>query len=192
MDVFIVEYPGYENIPGTPSEQSLDQSAEDAFQLLSTNNPIYLAGESLGTGVATYLAGKHPNEIAGVVLLAPYNSLVAAGQAHMKLLPVSLLLLDRFPSEDYLKPYHGPVAILVAGQDVVIPEYFGRRLYESYTGPKRLWEFPERNHGTVMLQPPALWKQIIDFWNTNQKTRSIDVQSKSVGKVGFFTCSNIR
>ena len=144
LDVFIVEYPGYENRPGKPSERSLDQASEEALGLLETNRPIYLVGESLGTGVATFLAGKHPNQIAGVALLAPYNSLVSVGQAHMKFLPVGLILRDRFPSEKYLRTYRGPVAMLVGGQDNVVPERFGRRLYECYNGPKHLWEFPER------------------------------------------------
>jgi pimeloyl-ACP methyl ester carboxylesterase len=164
LDVYIVEYPGFENRPGSPSERSLDRSADEALQLLATNRPIYLAGESLGTGVATYLAGKYPNKVSGVVLLAPYNNLAAVGQAHMVILPVYLLLVDRFPSEKYLRSYHGPVAMLVAGEDNVIPERFGHRLYDAYDGPKRLWEFPQGNHGTVMLQPPEIWKQIIDFW----------------------------
>jgi pimeloyl-ACP methyl ester carboxylesterase len=166
LDVFIVEYPGYENRPGSPSELGLDRAADEAFALLSTNQPIYLVGESLGTGVATYLAGKHSTHVAGVVLLAPYNKLAAVGQAHMVILPVALLLRDRFPSEDYLRTYHGPVAMLVGGHDQVIPERFGRRLYQAYDGPKRLWEFPEGNHGTVMMQPPEVWRQIIDFWES--------------------------
>jgi pimeloyl-ACP methyl ester carboxylesterase len=56
--------------------------------------------------------------------------------------------------------------MLVSGKDQVVPEKFGRRLYESYEGPKRLWEFPEGDHGTVMVQPPEIWGQIIDFWKT--------------------------
>ncbi len=167
LDVFIVEYPGYENRPGSPSEHSLDRAAEEALQLLPTNRPTYLVGESLGTGVATHLAGKFPNQIAGVVLLAPYNSLVSVGQFHMVIFPVALILVDRYPSEKDLRTYHGPVAMLVAGQDNVIPEKFGRRLYDAYDGPKRLWEFPEGNHGTVMVQPPEIWKQIIDFWQSS-------------------------
>jgi pimeloyl-ACP methyl ester carboxylesterase len=168
FDVFMVEYPGFENRPGPPSERSIDQASDEAIQLLSTNCPIYLVGESLGTGVAAYLAGKHSNEVAGVVLLAPYNRLAAVGQAHMVIIPVALLLRDRFPSEDYLRAYHGPVAMLVGGRDNVIPERFGRRLYEAYDGPKRLWEFPEGNHGTVMLQPVEIWRQIIAFWESKR------------------------
>jgi uncharacterized protein len=168
FDVYIVEYPGYENRPGSPSERALDSAADEALESLPTNRPTYLVGESLGTGVATYLAGKPPNQIAGVVLLAPYNSLVSVAQAHIVIFPVGLILADRFPSEKHLSTYHGPVVMLVAGRDTVVPERFGRRLYAAYSGPKRLWEFPEGNHGTVMLQPPEIWKQILEFLQTNQ------------------------
>ncbi len=170
FDVFIVEYPGYADRPGKPTEVTLEAAADEAFQLLSTNTPVYLVGESLGTGVAAYLAGKYPDRIAGIVLLAPYNSLVSVAQAHMPIFPVALMLRDRFPAQDYLRNYHGPVAVLVAGQDQVIPEKFGRRLYDGYAGPKRLWEFPEGNHGTVMEQPPEVWREIVAFWQTNRPT----------------------
>lgn len=168
FDVFIVEYPGYADRPGSPSQKSLFRAADEAFQLLATNGPVYLVGESLGTGVAAYLAGTYPDKVAGVILFAPYNRLTDVAQAHLPLLPVHWLLVDRFPSEDYLRNYHGPVATLVAGEDRVVPEKFGRRLYDSYTGPKRLWEFPMDNHGSIMERQPNVWKQINAFLQANQ------------------------
>jgi pimeloyl-ACP methyl ester carboxylesterase len=56
----------------------------------------------------------------------------------------------------------------VAGQDRGGPEKFGRRLYDGYAGPKRLWEFPQGDHGTVMTQPLATWEQIIEFLQTSE------------------------
>ena len=124
-------------------------------------------GKSLGTGVAAHLAGTFSNKVAGVVLFAPYNSLTAVAQYHEPILPVWLLLLDRYPSQNFLQSYHGPVGILVAGKDRTVPEKFGRRLYDSYPGPKHLWEFPSDDHGSVMDRPPDFWKEIIAFWKAN-------------------------
>ncbi len=169
LDIFIVEYPGYAGRPGKPSERALDKSSEEALRAIATNSPIYLLGESLGTGVATYLAGKYPDRVAGAVLLAPYSSLTDVAQVHVRILPVSWILCDRFPSEKYLHGFHGPVAMLVAGGDTVVPAKFGRRLYESYSGPKRLWEFPEGDHGTVMEQPVEIWREIIKFLQDNRE-----------------------
>jgi hypothetical protein len=166
LDVYILDYPGYADRPGSPGQKNIFRAADEAFQLLPTNGPVYLVGESLGTGVASYLAGTHSNQVAGVVLLAPYNRLADVAQYHYPFLPVHLLLWDRFPSDDYLRHYHGPVAVLLAGQDPVVPERFGRRLFQGYDGPKRLWEFPFGDHGTVMFQPPKIWEQIIRFLQT--------------------------
>ena len=165
LDVFILEYPGYADRAGAPSQQSLFRAADEGLRLLGTNGPVYLAGESLGTGVAAYLAGTYPERVAGAVLFAPYNRLADVAQYHVPILPVDWLLVDRFPSEDYLRRYHGPVGIFVGGKDNVVPEKFGRRLYEGYAGPKRIWEFPEANHWTVTERTPPEWKEIVDFWH---------------------------
>jgi hypothetical protein len=164
LDVFILEYPGYADREGKPSQDSLFRAANEGLRLLWTTGPVYLVGESLGTGVVAYLAGTFPEKVAGVVLFAPYNRLADVAQYHVRILPVDWLLVERFPSEDYLRQYHGPVAVFVGGKDHVVPEKFGRRLYEGYAGPKRIWEFPKANHGTVTERTPGDWKEIVDFW----------------------------
>ena len=164
LDVFILEYPGYADREGKPSQDSLFRAANEGLRLLWTNGPVYLVGESLGTGVVAYLAGTFPEKVAGVVLFAPYNRLADVAQYHVRILPVDWLLVERFPSEDYLRQYPGPVAVFVGGKDHVVPEKFGRRLYEGYAGPKRIWEFPKANHGTVTERTPGDWKEIVDFW----------------------------
>jgi pimeloyl-ACP methyl ester carboxylesterase len=163
LDAFMPEYPGYGDLPGKPTEHLIDAAVDRAINSLSPKAPIYLVGESLGTGVATWLAGRHPDRIAGVILLAPYNRLSAVGQRDYPFLPVRLLLRDQFASDEYLRTYSGPVAILVGGADNVVPEKFGRRLYDGYGGPKRLWEFPADDHGTVMQQPLEVWSEILAF-----------------------------
>jgi pimeloyl-ACP methyl ester carboxylesterase len=166
----VVEYPGYADRPGVPSEQTLYQAAGEAVQLLATNGPpVYVVGESLGTGVAAYVAGHYPEQVAGVALLAPYTSLADVAQAHVFLLPVRWLICDRFPAEEHLCQYHGPVAVLVAGRDRVVPARLGRRLYAGYNGPKRLWQFPQADHETVMVQPAAIWEEIIAFWRAGRR-----------------------
>ena len=167
LDVFILDYPGYEDRPGKPTEKSLFAAADEALSLLGTNPPVYLLGESLGTGVAAYLAGTHPDRVAGVVLFAPYNRLTDAAQYHYPFLPVKLLLLDRFPSEVYLRDYHGPVGIVVGGRDQVVPERLGRRLYDGYNGPKRLWEFPQDGHGDLFERLPDVAGQLAGLWHLN-------------------------
>jgi pimeloyl-ACP methyl ester carboxylesterase len=170
FDVYVLEYPGYADRPGSPTQSSIFRAADEAFQSLDPKKPIYLLGESLGSGVASYLAGKYPNEVSGVILLSPFDRLTNVGQEHMPYLPVRLLQLDRFPSIDYLREYHGPVGIMVDGRDQVVPAKFGINLYESYAGPKRLWTFEDGGHITIMDSPAKFWGEVLEFWKTSQHT----------------------
>jgi len=164
LDVYILEYPGYEDRPGTPSQASLFQAAREGFDLLPTNGPIYLVGESLGSGVACYLAGRYPDRVSGTLLISPYNRVTAVAQSHYPLLPVSLLMIDRFPSEHFLKDYRGKVGIVVDGKDITVPERFGRRLYDGYNGPKKLWAFPDGGHCQITMPQVDFWKEVTTFW----------------------------
>jgi uncharacterized protein len=164
MDVFILEYPGYEDRPGSPNQTTLIEAAEEAFQQLPTNRPVYLLGESLGTGMVSWLAGRHPDRVAGMVLISPYNRITSVAQNHYPYLPVYLLMFDRFAPEDYLKDYHGRVGITVGGKDTIVPEKFGRRLYDGYGGPKKLWAFPDGDHCQIMEPPADFWQEAVAFW----------------------------
>lgn len=164
MDVYILEYPGYEDRPGPPTEKSLFAAAAEALNLIPTNKPVYLIGESLGSGVACYLAGTFTNRIAGMVLLSPFTSVADVGQHRYPFLPVSLLCVDNFPSDKYLQHYHGKVGISVDGKDVVVPEKFGLRLYNGYDGPKKLWEYPDGGHCQIDIPQTNFWKEAVAFW----------------------------
>jgi pimeloyl-ACP methyl ester carboxylesterase len=168
FDIFILEYPGYEDRPGRPSQSSIFSAADEAFLTIPANKPVYLVGESLGSGVASYLAGTYSNRIAGVVLISPFNSLADAAQGHYPMLPVFLLLGDRFPSEEYLRKYNGRVGITVGGKDTIVPEKLGYRLFHGYAGPKKLWSFADGGHCQIMEPPSTFWKEVVEFWRNNR------------------------
>ena len=131
---------------------------------LEKDGPFYVIGESLGTGLAAYLAGAHPKVIAALLLVAPYNDLGDVAQAHMPLFPAKWMLRDRFESSRYLREYHGPVAVLLAGRDEVVPNRFGRKLYDEYSGPKKVWEVARATHNDLPAQPQEWWRELIVFW----------------------------
>jgi pimeloyl-ACP methyl ester carboxylesterase len=167
FDIFILEYPGYEDRPGSPSQKSLFAAADEAHSLLPTNRPVYLLGESLGSGVASYLAGTYSDKIAGVILISPFNSLTDVAQYHYPVLPVRWLLTDRFPSEKYLQNYRGKLGMLVDGRDTVVPKKFSLRLFTGYTGPKRIWEFPDGEHIQIPDPPSEFWQEVVEYWQTD-------------------------
>jgi pimeloyl-ACP methyl ester carboxylesterase len=175
LDVYILEYPGFGARAGSPSQKSFFYAADEAIRLLKKAGTVYVMGESLGTGVASYLAGTYPDTVQGMLLVAPYNNMTGVAQMHMPIFPVSLLLLDRFPSEKFLENYHGPVAMLFAGADVVVPNRFGHKLYDGYQGPKRFWEIPLAGHDDLLNQTSEWWRELVQFWESKPSLAKSDV-----------------
>jgi pimeloyl-ACP methyl ester carboxylesterase len=171
VDVFVLEYPGYGAREGSPSKASFIAAAEEAFQLMPAGLPKYIVSESIGTGVACELAKNHPQEVAGMALLAPYHNLASVAQRHIWFLPTYFLLLDRFNPEECLKSYHGPVKFVVAGSDEVVGPASGLRLYDSYGGIKDLQVFAGAHHNDIESQPPGWWEQVFLFWRQNPAAR---------------------
>lgn len=167
LDVFVLEYPGYGARAGSPSMQSFLAAAEEAFQKLPTNRPIYLVAESLGSGPAAHLAKTYGNRIAGIIFFAPYDDLAKVGQNHMPFLPVKLLLRDRYQPAEWLKEYRGPIKVVLAEGDTVIPARFGQRLHDSYDGAKNLETIPGVGHNDIAAQPADWWRNVFAFWREN-------------------------
>ena len=159
---YLLEYPGYGARPGSPSEKSVVSAAVDAIDTLSAHpgTKIWLIGESLGSGVASAALAQRPDKIAGLMLVTPFDSLFSAAGYHYPWLPVSLLLRTRLNSAENLKSYPGPVAFLVGEKDRTVPAVLGKKLYESYSGRKRLWTAPAAGHDVSDLVQQE-WPQIL-------------------------------
>jgi hypothetical protein len=172
VDVFVLEYPGYGARGGAPGKPAFLAAGEEAFGLLTNGQPKYLVSESIGAGVACYLAKAHSAEVAGLALFMPYHNLASVAQRKMPLLPAYLLLLDRFNPAECLRDYRGPVKIVLAGADEIIPMESGRRLFEGYQGPKNLQIIPGAQHNEIAEQSPAWWQEVFSFWQQNRPAKS--------------------
>ncbi len=146
--IYILEYPGYGARPGIPTENSLVAAALEAIDLLPRG--IVLLGESLGSGVACQAASRRKGSIAGLVLLTPFDSLITVARKHYPVVPSSLILKDRYQSSRALQDFQGPVSVIMAERDTIIPAESTRRLLESYSGPKKLWSLPGSGHNEVL------------------------------------------
>lgn len=158
-DVYLFEYPGYGARPGRPSENEIKASAAAAVKLLlgADARPLYLVGESLGSGVASYLAAAFPEQVGGLLLVTPFTSLVDVAAHHYSFLPVRSLLRERYDSAEALGHYRGPVAFLLAGSDEIVPSELGQRLHDDYVGPRWLQVQAGAGHNSLNLYPGARW-----------------------------------
>lgn len=166
LDVFVLEYPGYGAREGTPSMKNWLAAGEEAFSLLPKDKPIFIVSESLGTGVAAHLAKLHPQGITGMVMFVPYDSLPSLAQNKMPLLLPYFFLVDRFEPAAWLKEYRGPITFVVAERDEIIPPQFGRRLHDSYAGPKQLQVIAGASHNEAAEQSPEWWREVLSSFQS--------------------------
>jgi uncharacterized protein len=157
--VYMMSYRGYGGGTGSPSESANIADARLAYDALVSEGvapaSIILYGESLGTGVAARIAGERP--AAGLILDAPYTSIVEVAKQAYPYLPVSALLKDRYETTAYIDKVRMPLLILHGERDGVIPVANGRELLRLANEPKRLATFPNAGHSDIYVNGnPAL------------------------------------
>lgn len=164
LDVTLLAYPGYAGRAGSPSAASLTAAALDAVDALAAEGgPVWLLGESLGSGVAARAAAARPAAVRGLLLVTPFADLAGVMRHHYPFVP-PFLLLDRFRPAVELAGFPGPVYILAAGRDEVTTLAQAEALHEALPGPKRLVVQPGATHNGLNLSPGlADWDEAVAF-----------------------------
>jgi len=154
--VMLVEYRGYSQNPGAPTEQGLYADGRAAVAYLKglglKGADMVLYGESLGTGVVSQLAAEAAeagDAAAAVVLEAPFTSTVDAGATHYPFLPVRLLMKDRYDSLSRIASIQAPLFIVHGEKDWTVPQHLGRRLFDAAQDPKEALWIPKAGHNDV-------------------------------------------
>jgi len=161
--VYLLEYTGYGNRPGKPSEASLTKAAIEAVDVLNaTKSRIWLMGLSLGSGVACSTIRERADLLHGLILVTPFNSLVATASYHYPWLIVTPLMRARFDSEKNLANYRGPVAFLISEKDTTTPWFLGKKLFDGFSGKKQMWTDPDGNHDVSKLETIE-WVNIVEW-----------------------------
>ncbi len=156
FNALLVNYRGYGQSEGTPGEKELVADAVDVLDLFSKEqqvplSSIYLMGRSLGTGVSIQVAAARP-DVAGVILVTPYESIAAIARSQYPWLPAKGILRHPFRSIDYAPRLTLPALILLAESDEVIPVESGRKLGEAWGGPKTIITLPA-GHNDISEHP---------------------------------------
>lgn len=161
--VYLVPYRGYGASEGTPSEEALFSDALAVFDQVMARQPgapITVIGRSLGSGVASYVASQRP--VARLALIAPFDSMASVAQSHYPWLPLRWLMKDRYDSTRYLSKYTGPVLVIRAGKDEVIPSANTDRLIAAMPIPPQVVDLPKATHNSID-QDPAFGEALTEF-----------------------------
>ena len=161
--VFMPNYRRYGGSGGRPTEKRIAADAVSAYDYLRglgvAPHDIVLYGESLGTAVATRLSLQR--EAQGLVLEAPFTSVVDVGLLMWPLLPLQYIMVDQFRTIDRIGQVSIPLFIIHGGRDAVIPLDQARRVLHAANEPKTLSLVPRAGHNDLFEQ--GAWARVRDF-----------------------------
>ena len=148
VNFLIIAWRGYSGSSGKPSEFGLYQDAKSALNWLNskgiTDDKIVLYGESLGTSVAIEV-GQNRN-FAGIILEAPFTSMIDIGKKHYPFFPVKLLLKDKYVSKNKIRNVKSPVLVMHGKEDKIVPFYMGKKIYDLANEPKFKYSPDDDDH----------------------------------------------
>lgn len=129
--VLLVEYPGYAESGGAPSEASVTRTMVAAYDRLASlegvdPDRIVGVGRSLGGAAVCMLAGRRP--LAGLILQSAFTSTRAFA---WKMLVPPFLVRDVFDNRGALEAFDGPVLIVHGERDRLVPFSHAEELVEA-------------------------------------------------------------
>lgn len=131
LTTLIIDYQGYGESEGRPSEQATYDDAEAAWNYLTIErgyNPeeIVIFGRSLGGAVAAWLATRV--EAGGVILESTFTSAHDVARQYYWYMPVRLILRIHYPAESFMPAIDSPILIVHSSEDEIISFKHGERL----------------------------------------------------------------
>ena len=150
---YFIPYRGYGHSSGSPSEQKIYQDALYIFDQVSPQHTqLSLMGRSLGSGVATHVAARR--EVDKLILVTAYDSIENVAKSIYWMLPISLLIKDKYRSWENASTIKAETLLLSAGRDEVIPwartenliAHFSKQKLESVI-------IPNAGHNDISLYP---------------------------------------
>lgn len=164
--VVLAEYPGYGARNGAPSESALIANGVQTVKqaLNDFGGPVFLWGESLGSGVVGGIVRTEQVPVQGIVLITPFDSLANVAQHHYWFFLAKWLTRDKFDNIKNLQNYSGSTAALIAEGDRIIPNKYSLNLFDLLPPRKRLWTFKGADHNSLPLAPGLpWWQEVMQF-----------------------------
>ena len=152
----IVDYRGYGRSSGTPSEDGTYRDGEAAWRHLTeirkfAPRDIVVFGESLGGGVATWLALQHPPR--ALVLASTFTSAPDLGAQVYPWLPVRWLARIEYGNRARIGQIAAPVLIAHSKGDDIVPFSHGQALFDAAREPRQFLELRGgHNDGFIFMR----------------------------------------
>jgi hypothetical protein len=167
--VVLAEYPGQGSRQGKRTMLAALAASRDALVAARAqwSGPVYLVGESLGAGMGAQAVKGNEAAVSGVTLITPWDSLASVAGEKYWLFPVRWMLHDPFDSIAALAHFRGPLIVIGAQQDTLIPVVHAQRLASAHPGSE-LMVLPDANHEDWFSAMHARhWDQVLRWLRAN-------------------------
>ncbi|MDH5711570.1 MAG: alpha/beta hydrolase [Gammaproteobacteria bacterium] len=166
LNVFIIDYRGYGQSEGVPSEQGLYRDAMAAWHYLVdekgfAGNQVVIHGRSLGGAIATDLASKV--RARGLILESTFSSARDFSRLVFPVLSRLVLMRYQFNSGEKISRINAPLLVMHSPDDEIVPFSLGEQLFKTASDPKQFYTLRgDHNSGYAVSQPA--YEQAIRDW----------------------------
>ena len=144
LNVLMVDYRGYGQSSGEPSETGTYRDAQAAWDWLLARGVaperIVIFGRSLGGAIGAWLASRPNVEPAGLIVESSFTSGVDMARRLYPWLPARLITRLKYPVREYIATTTAPVLVVHSRDDEIIPFDMGRALFDAAPEPKSFVE----------------------------------------------------
>ncbi len=172
LNVVLAEFPGYAPQAGAPrppasqvGEWPILRNAlamADEVGARRGTLPLFILGESMGTGPSTYVAGRR--EARGLVLHTPYTSMSAVAAARYPWMPVKRLIRHPFNARLWAPHVTCPVLVLHGTADPTVPYKLGVAQSKNFRVPPKFVTVEGAEHNNLRdFDKEAYWGSIRAF-----------------------------
>jgi hypothetical protein len=166
LNCLIIDYRGFGQSQGSPSEQGVSLDAEAAWDWLVASKglgsqDIISWGRSLGGPVAARLArDRTPGAL---IIESSFTSMPELGQKLYPFLPVKMISRFSFPTLNYIQDLSCPLLVVHSGDDKLVPFQHGKRLYKAAGGPKEFLKISGAHNDGFLVSGETYFRGISDF-----------------------------
>ncbi len=165
VNVFIIDYRGYGNSEGKPSERGIYLDAKAGYDYLVNTRKIkpehiILFGESIGGAAVIDLASKV--KVGALITEEAFSSARDMARRIYPFLP-SFLYSVKLDSLTKIKKVDAPKLIIHSVNDEIVPFALGKKLFNAAKEPKQLVEIMG-SHNTAFLDSKEKYTRSIEVF----------------------------
>lgn len=154
LNVFIIDYRGYGNSEGEPTELGTYRDAEAAWHYLThtlgeKSSDIIVFGRSLGGAIASWLATQHSPR--ALILESSFSSARSIGQHFYPMLPIEQIIRFNYDTQSHVEKTNCPVLIAHSPDDDIIPYAEGRKIFVAAGKQKTFLEMRGDHNSGFLL-----------------------------------------